>query len=65
MCESVPVAQSAGEDQGRLWPEKTEGRENKHWKHGHGQNPAGLGLSCPVGTSGTALTPPLRSSNGA
>lgn len=28
MCESVPVAQSAGEDQGRLWPEKTE-REGK------------------------------------
>lgn len=28
MCESVPVAQSAGEDQGRPWPEKTE-REGK------------------------------------
>ncbi len=34
-----------------------EGRENKHWKHGHEQNPAGAGFEQPPGTSGTLLTP--------
>lgn len=46
MCESVPVAQSVGEERGR---KNREGRENKHWKHGHEQNPAGAGAELPRG----------------
>lgn len=34
------------DDQGRT---NREGRENKHWKHGHEQNPAGAGAGLPRG----------------
>lgn len=58
MCESVPVAQSVGEEQGRLRPNKQK-KEEKTNIGNMATNRTLLELeqSCPAGTSGTAVTP--------
>lgn len=40
-CPSC-FGETVEEEQGQLWPNR-EVRENKHWEHGHEQNPAGSG----------------------
>lgn len=57
MCESVSVAQSVGEEQGQPWPSKQRKRKQTLENMATDRTLLELEPACPVGTSGTTLTP--------
>lgn len=58
MCESIPVAQSVGGGTGTTMAEQTEKEEKTNTGNmAMNRTLLKLELSCPTGTSGTAVTP--------